>query len=291
MACAARSRKHSSAGCARSRRTCTPFAAARSSSPSAASCSPSARASSSFVHDLNLLAALGIRLVLVHGARPQIEAELKRSGVRSRYAQGLRITDEAALTAVKQAAGVLRIEIEALLSQGLPELADGRRADPRRLRQLHHRAADRRARRRRLPVHRRGAQGRRLRHPRRARRRRHRAGRAARLLADRRSLQPRRGKTWPRASPCALQGRQAPHVHRQAAASTARATVDLPSSPRDEAEALLRKKAASRRRRRAPSSTSARAVNGGVGRAPSRHAPRRGLAAARALHPRPASAP
>src|ERR671934_114408 len=73
----------------------------------------------SFVHDLNLLAALGIRLVLVHGARPQIEAELKARGVRSHYAQGLRITDEAALTAVKQAAGLLRIEIEAVVSQGL----------------------------------------------------------------------------------------------------------------------------------------------------------------------------
>src|SRR6266850_7687739 len=73
-----------------------------------------------FVHDLNLLDALGIRLVLVHGARPQIEAELKARGARSRYAQGLRITDDAALTAVKQAAGVLRIEIEAVLSQGLP---------------------------------------------------------------------------------------------------------------------------------------------------------------------------
>src|SRR5205085_1595295 len=73
----------------------------------------------SFVHDLNLLDALGIRLVLVHGARPQIEADLKARGVRSRYAQGLRITDDAALIAVKQAAGVLRIEIEAVLSQGL----------------------------------------------------------------------------------------------------------------------------------------------------------------------------
>jgi amino-acid N-acetyltransferase len=74
----------------------------------------------SFVHDVNLLAALAIRLVLVHGARPQIEAELKSNGLRSRYAQGLRITDEAALKAVKQAAGVLRVEMEALLSQGLP---------------------------------------------------------------------------------------------------------------------------------------------------------------------------
>src|SRR5262245_35279569 len=74
----------------------------------------------SFIHDINLLAALEIRLVLVHGARPQIEAELKTRGIRSRYAQGLRITDERALQAVKEAAGVLRVEIEALLSQGLP---------------------------------------------------------------------------------------------------------------------------------------------------------------------------
>src|SRR3954447_11474289 len=74
----------------------------------------------SFVHDVNLLEALGIRLVLVHGARPQIEAELKAKGARSRYVQGLRVTDEAALVAVKHAVGVLRVEIEALLSQGLP---------------------------------------------------------------------------------------------------------------------------------------------------------------------------
>jgi amino-acid N-acetyltransferase len=74
----------------------------------------------SFIHDINVLASLEIRLVLVHGARQQIEAELKRLGVRSKYAQGLRITDQGALTAVKHAAGVLRVEIEALLSQGLP---------------------------------------------------------------------------------------------------------------------------------------------------------------------------
>ena len=74
----------------------------------------------SFVHDVNLLAAMGIRLVLVHGARPQIEAELKSRGVRSKYVHGLRVTDETALVAVKEAVGVLRVEIEALLSQGLP---------------------------------------------------------------------------------------------------------------------------------------------------------------------------
>ena len=73
-----------------------------------------------FLHDLNLLAALGIRLVLVHGARPQIEAELRAKRLRSRYAKGLRITDANSLAAVKHAAGFLRVEIEALLSQGLP---------------------------------------------------------------------------------------------------------------------------------------------------------------------------
>ena len=75
----------------------------------------------SFIHDVNVLASLEIRLVLVHGARPQIEAEMKAKGLRSRYAQGLRITDEQALTVVKHAVGVLRVEIEALLSQGLPD--------------------------------------------------------------------------------------------------------------------------------------------------------------------------
>jgi amino-acid N-acetyltransferase len=75
----------------------------------------------SFIHDINVLAALEIRLVLVHGARPQIEAELKARGVRSRYAHGLRVTDERALQAVKGAAGELRVDIEALLSQGLPD--------------------------------------------------------------------------------------------------------------------------------------------------------------------------
>jgi len=71
-------------------------------------------------HDLNLLASLGVRLVLVHGARPQIEAQLKSRGTRPRYVRGLRVTDEAAMQCVKQANGQLRVEIEALLSMGLP---------------------------------------------------------------------------------------------------------------------------------------------------------------------------
>jgi len=73
-----------------------------------------------FVHDLNLLAALDIRLVVIQGARPQIDAELKAKGLRSRFAKGVRVTDADALVAVKHAAGVLRVEMEARLSQGLP---------------------------------------------------------------------------------------------------------------------------------------------------------------------------
>jgi len=71
-------------------------------------------------HDLNLLAALGVRLVLVHGARPQIEEKLKERRRRSRFHLGLRITDDVSLAAAKEANGRLRVEIEALLSMGLP---------------------------------------------------------------------------------------------------------------------------------------------------------------------------
>lgn len=72
-----------------------------------------------FVHDVALLNALGVRVVLVHGARPQIEARLRERGIKMRYAQGLRVTDAAALACVKEAAGSVRVEIEALLSMGL----------------------------------------------------------------------------------------------------------------------------------------------------------------------------
>ncbi|HEX9571898.1 MAG TPA: amino-acid N-acetyltransferase [Burkholderiales bacterium] len=71
-------------------------------------------------HDINLLHSAGIRVVLVHGSRPQIEAQLKRRKARSRYAKGLRITDPIALECVKEAVGLLRVEIDALLSLGLP---------------------------------------------------------------------------------------------------------------------------------------------------------------------------
>lgn len=73
----------------------------------------------SLIHDIALLHSLGIRQVLVHGARPQIEQRLQDEGVEFRYVNGLRITDDRALLYVQEAAGIVRIQIEALLSMGL----------------------------------------------------------------------------------------------------------------------------------------------------------------------------
>jgi len=71
------------------------------------------------VHDLNLLVSLGIRLVVVHGCRPQVETILAQQGYESRYHNGLRITDADAMDCVLEAAGQARARIEALLSLGL----------------------------------------------------------------------------------------------------------------------------------------------------------------------------
>ena len=70
-------------------------------------------------HDLNLLASLGVRLVLVHGARPQIEQHLARNNIEDRYHQNIRLTDAETMQCVKEAVGRVRVEIEALLSMGL----------------------------------------------------------------------------------------------------------------------------------------------------------------------------
>ena len=73
-----------------------------------------------FVQDLSILHAMGIKLVLVHGFRPQVNEQLAAKGHISRYHRGLRITDPVALDAAQEAAGQLRFEIEAAFSQGLP---------------------------------------------------------------------------------------------------------------------------------------------------------------------------
>ncbi len=71
------------------------------------------------IYDIALLHSLGVKLVLVHGARPQIEARLAKTQISTRFVEGLRVTDAQALDCVKDAAGSLRLEIEALLSTSL----------------------------------------------------------------------------------------------------------------------------------------------------------------------------
>jgi amino-acid N-acetyltransferase len=74
----------------------------------------------SFAQDLAILQAMGIRLVLVHGFRPQVNEQLSSKGHTSRFSHGMRITDPVALDSAQEAAGQLRFEIEAAFSQGLP---------------------------------------------------------------------------------------------------------------------------------------------------------------------------
>jgi len=74
---------------------------------------------SGLIHDFALLHSLGIRLVLVHGARPQVEGRLREVGREMRYVNGLRLTDGDDLPYVKQAIGRVRICVEAQLSMGL----------------------------------------------------------------------------------------------------------------------------------------------------------------------------
>lgn len=71
------------------------------------------------VHDLVLLHSLGVRLVLVFGSRPQIEARLTARGLQSHYHQDLRITDAATLSCVLDAVGQLRAALEARLSMDM----------------------------------------------------------------------------------------------------------------------------------------------------------------------------
>lgn len=75
---------------------------------------------SNIIHDIALLNSLGVKLVLIHGSREQIDSRLKGAGLTSEFHDGLRITDNAAMEHVKDASGSLRAQIEALLSMGLP---------------------------------------------------------------------------------------------------------------------------------------------------------------------------
>ncbi len=68
------------------------------------------------VHDLALLHVLGVRLVLVHGARPHINAQI----TDSQFVNGLRITDAQTMQTISGIHGQIRTQLEGLFSTGLP---------------------------------------------------------------------------------------------------------------------------------------------------------------------------
>ena len=74
----------------------------------------------SLVQDLAMIQSMGVKVVLVHGFRPQVNEQLAAKGHVPQYSHGMRITDSVALDCAQEAAGQLRYEIEAAFSQGLP---------------------------------------------------------------------------------------------------------------------------------------------------------------------------
>src|SRR5690606_9668031 len=72
------------------------------------------------IQDLSLLSALGMKLVLVHGSRPQVNEQLKLKGYQTQFGRGTEPTSAEALECAKEAAGEIRLDIEAAFSQGLP---------------------------------------------------------------------------------------------------------------------------------------------------------------------------
>ncbi|ANJ68284.1 amino-acid N-acetyltransferase [Halothiobacillus diazotrophicus] len=71
------------------------------------------------VRDLVLIADLGIRLVIVPGARPQINRRLAQAGLAPRFHEGLRITDFEMIDPVSEAVGALQFDLLSWLSTRL----------------------------------------------------------------------------------------------------------------------------------------------------------------------------
>jgi amino-acid N-acetyltransferase len=73
------------------------------------------------VCDISLLHSLGVHLVVVHGARLQIDKQLSGASIKSRFHKGSRITERDHLGHVLKAVGATRFRLEALFSSGLPD--------------------------------------------------------------------------------------------------------------------------------------------------------------------------
>ena len=71
------------------------------------------------ISDIGLLHSLGIKLVIVNGARNQIDESLKNHNIQPKYHKNTRITDASTLEIVKQVTGLLQLNITASLSMSL----------------------------------------------------------------------------------------------------------------------------------------------------------------------------
>ena len=70
-----------------------------------------------FLKHMGVCAGLGVRVVLVLGARQQIDELLQKQGEAPQYAAGYRVTDSVAMQTAVQAAGASRMAVEAQLSK------------------------------------------------------------------------------------------------------------------------------------------------------------------------------
>src|SRR4051794_18458082 len=71
-----------------------------------------------FGRDIALLKQVGINPVVVHGGGPQINAMLKRLDIKSRFVDGLRVTDEAVVEVVEMVlAGTVNKYVSSLITQ------------------------------------------------------------------------------------------------------------------------------------------------------------------------------
>jgi acetylglutamate kinase len=71
-----------------------------------------------FARDIVLMEQTGVNPVVVHGGGPQIETMLRRLGIKSQYADGLRVTDAATVEIVEMVlAGSLNKQIVSYINQ------------------------------------------------------------------------------------------------------------------------------------------------------------------------------
>lgn len=88
---------------------------------------------SNIIDDISLLHSLGIKLVIVFGARKQINDALTLAHIAERYHKNIRVTDQQTLHLVKQVVGCLQFDITARLSlrmnnithNGVPNVVSG----------------------------------------------------------------------------------------------------------------------------------------------------------------------